>query len=174
MTEENFKYRTDPLFLRNTFDSSEPWAMPIIPKASLNLESENDFRVIGFDKIKNGNDYHYKRVVHFFLYDYKFEDIWKRPQKYVKILKKYKAVLSPDFSMYVEMNPIMQLYNTFRNRWVGAFLASKGIQVIPTVNWGLENTFDFFLMVSKKVLWLPCPPTWFQNTETIKSKKSFL
>lgn len=143
MTEENFKYRTDPLFLRNAFDSSEPWAMPIIPKPSLNLASENDFRVIGFDKIKNGNDYHYKRAVHFFLYDYKFEDIWKRPQKYVKILKKYKAVLSPDFSMYIEMNPIMQFYNTFRNRWVGAFLASKGIQVIPTVSWGLENTFDF-------------------------------
>lgn len=45
--------------------------------------------------------------------------------------------------MYIEMNPVMQLYNTFRNRWVGAYLASKGITVIPTVNWGLENTFDF-------------------------------
>lgn len=41
------------------------------------------------------------------------------------------------------MNPVMQLYNTFRNRWVGAYLADKGIKVIPTVSWGLENTFDF-------------------------------
>lgn len=54
-----------------------------------------------------------------------------------------KAVLSPDFSMYIEMHPVMQLYNTFRNRWCGAFLAAQGIQVVPTVNWGLENTFDF-------------------------------
>lgn len=45
--------------------------------------------------------------------------------------------------MYIEMNPIMQLYNTFRNRWVGAYLVSNGIKVTPTVNWGLENTFDF-------------------------------
>ena len=41
------------------------------------------------------------------------------------------------------MSKNMQRYNTFRNRWVGAYLADKGIRVIPTVNWGLENTFDF-------------------------------
>ena len=58
-------------------------------------------------------------------------------------LKKYKAVLSPDFSMYIEMNKALQLYNTFRNRWCGAYLASKDIQVIPMVNWGDENTFEF-------------------------------
>ncbi len=45
--------------------------------------------------------------------------------------------------MYTDMNPTIQLYNTFRNRWVGAYLADKGIKVIPTVSWGLENTFDF-------------------------------
>ena len=37
----------------------------------------------------------------------------------------------------------MQLYNVFRNRWCGAYWASKGIRVIPTVNWGDESTFDF-------------------------------
>ena len=37
----------------------------------------------------------------------------------------------------------MQLYNVFRNRWCGAYWASKGIRVIPTVNWGNESTFDF-------------------------------
>lgn len=41
------------------------------------------------------------------------------------------------------MNKALQLYNTFRNRWCGAYLASKDIQVIPTVNWGDENTFEF-------------------------------
>ena len=37
----------------------------------------------------------------------------------------------------------IQLYNTFRNRWCGAFFASKGIRVIPTVSWGDEKSFDF-------------------------------
>lgn len=143
MTEENFKYRTNPLFLRNEFDSKEEWAMPVIPKPQSDITINGDLRLIGFDRAKTGKDNHYNRAVHFFLYDYKFEDIWEKPQKYIETLKKYKAVLTPDFSMYIEMNPVMQLYNTFRNRWVGAYLASKGITVIPTVNWGLENTFDF-------------------------------
>ena len=34
-------------------------------------------------------------------------------------------------------------YNVFRNRWCGAYWASKGLRVIPTVNWGDESTFDF-------------------------------
>ena len=52
--------------------------------------------------------------------------------------------------MYLEMNPTMQLYNTFRNRWCGAYFQSKGLRVIPTVNWGDENTFDFcFLGIPK-------------------------
>lgn len=143
MTVENFNYRTSPLFLRNEFDSSEGWAMPVIPKPQSDIDKNSDLRLIGFDRAKTGNDSHYKRAVHFFLYDYKFEDIWEKPQKYIDVLKEYKAVLSPDFSMYTEMNPVMQLYNTFRNRWVGAYLAANGITVIPTVNWGLENTFDF-------------------------------
>ena len=31
----------------------------------------------------------------------------------------------------------------FRNRWCGAYWASKGIRVIPTVNWGDASTFAF-------------------------------
>ncbi|MGW8115321.1 DUF4417 domain-containing protein [Caproicibacterium sp. NSD3] len=32
-----------------------------------------------------------------------------------------------------------KLYNTFRNRWCGAYFASKGIRVIPTVSWENEK-----------------------------------
>jgi hypothetical protein len=58
-------------------------------------------------------------------------------------LKQYRAMLSPDFSMYTEMAPVIQMYNTFRNRWCGAYFASKGIRVVPTASWGNENTFEF-------------------------------
>ena len=82
-------------------------------------------------------------MVHFFLYDYRFERVWKNPEADIEKLSRYRAVLSPDFSMYLEMAPVMQMYNVFRNRWCGAYWASKGIRVIPTVNWGDESTFDF-------------------------------
>ncbi len=143
MTEENYNYRTSPMFLRNTFKGDGKWQIPIISKPDIDLSVNEDLRLIGFDKVKTGKDEHYNRIVHFFLYDYKFEDIWVKPEKYIDILKQYRAVLTPDYSMYSDMNPAIQLYNTFRNRWVGAYLQEKGIKVIPTVSWGLENTFDF-------------------------------
>lgn len=142
MTEENYKYRTSDLFLRNQFEGTGEFNIPLIPKSNFSNEELLDLLLIGFDQIKNDEN-NFDRMVHFFLYDYKFESIWNKPNAYVEKLKKYKAALSPDFSMYIEMNRTLQLYNTFRNRWCGAYLASKGIKVIPTVNWGNEDTFDF-------------------------------
>ena len=100
-------------------------------------------------------------MVHFFLYDYRFERVWKNPEADIEKLSRYRAVLSPDFSMYLEMAPVMQMYNVFRNRWCGAYWASKGIRVIPTVNWGDESTFDFCFDGIEKMLFpskrmLPC------------------
>ena len=143
MTAENYAYRNDPLFLRNKFLGETPWKMPDIPKCELSKEELDGLRLIGYDRAKNGKDAHFNRMVHFFHYDYKFEDIWKDPEKRIEVLRKYRAVLSPYYNMYIEMHPVMQLYNTFRNRWVGAYLADHKIKVVPTVNWGDESTFDF-------------------------------
>jgi len=142
MTQENYDYRNSPLFLRNQFFGDDRMKIPTIPKATLTHEETDGLRMIGFDRAKKG-DSHYERMVHFFLYDYKFEDIWQNPDKYLESMKKYRAVLTPDFSMYLEMHPVMQLYNSFRNRWVGAYFAQQGVKVIPSVSWGDESSFDF-------------------------------
>lgn len=102
--------------LRNQFEGVGEFSIPLVPKF---IEEEGDFtdlRLIGFDKTKLENNNHLDRMVHFFLYDYKFERVWKNPDTDLEKLKRYKAVLTPDFSMYTEMNPTLQLYNTFRNR----------------------------------------------------------
>lgn len=143
MTEENYQYRTDPLFLRNQFSGSGRWCMPVIPKSTFSEEEFLDLRLIGFDRTKEGEARHYERMVHFFLYDYKFERVWKNPEQDLERLRPYRAIFSPDFSIYLEMAPVIQLYNVFRNRWCGAYYADKGLRVIPTVSWGDESTFDF-------------------------------
>lgn len=142
MTEENYNYRTSSLFLRNQFKGVGDFEIPEIPKSEFSDSELEGLLLIGFDRIKS-DEKNFDRMVHFFLYDYKFESIWKKPDAFLERLKRYKAVLSPDFSMYIEMNRTLQLYNTFRNRWCGAYLASKGIRVVPTVNWGNEDTFEF-------------------------------
>lgn len=143
MTEENYLYRTSPLTLRDHFPGSGRWHIPIIQKADFSEEEFQDLRLIGYDRTKPDDERHLDRMVHFFLYDYKFERVWKRPDQDVEKLKHYRAILSPDFSTYLEMAPIMQLYIVFRNRWCGAYFSSKSIRVIPTVSWGNEDTFDF-------------------------------
>jgi hypothetical protein len=143
MTEENYNYRTSQTLLRNQFPGKGKWKIPVIPKFQPKDGDFNDLLLIGFDKTNLEDQNHLDRMVHFFLYDYRFERVWKNPEADIEKLSRYRAVLSPDFSMYLEMAPVMQMYNVFRNRWCGAYWASKGIRVIPTVNWGDESTFDF-------------------------------
>ncbi len=143
MTEENYNYRTSQIMLRNQFPGKGKLQIPVIPKFQPKDDDFDDLLLIGFDKTKSTGQRHLDRMVHFFLYDYRFEQVWKTPDVGLERLSRYRAVLSPDFSMYLEMAPVMQLYNVFRNRWCGAYWASKGIRVVPTVNWGDESTFDF-------------------------------
>ena len=143
MTEENYNYRTSQALLRNQFPGKGKLQIPIIPKFEEKPGDFDNLLLIGFDKTHLEDQNHLDRMVHFFLYDYRFERVWKNPDNDIEKLSRYRAVLSPDFSMYLEMAPVMQLYNVFRNRWCGAYWASKGIRVVPTVNWGDESTFDF-------------------------------
>ena len=101
MTEENYRYRTSQLLLRNQFEGSGAWKIPMIPKAAFDEEDFRDLRLIGFDKTKLEDERHLGRIVHFFLYDYKFERVWKDLDHDIEKLKRYRAALSPDFSMYI-------------------------------------------------------------------------
>ncbi len=126
------------MFLRNQFKSVGMFKLPLVKKQEISLE---DVSLIGYDKINQSNDY--KSIVHFFLDDYKFESIYNNPEKKIEALRQFKAVLTPDFSMFVEMPIALQLFATFKNRWTGAYLQQQGIKVIPTVRWGDLTSFNF-------------------------------
>jgi len=59
MTEQNFKYRTDPLFLRNQFYGIGKYGMPLIPKFEIREGDFEDLRLIGFDVAKTEKDEHF-------------------------------------------------------------------------------------------------------------------
>ena len=75
MTEENYKYRTGLLFLRNQFKGKGKLQIPVIPKFQIQPDDFNDLLLIGFDKISTNDTKHFNRMVHFFLYDYKFDRV---------------------------------------------------------------------------------------------------
>jgi hypothetical protein len=81
--------------------------------------------------------------VHFFLDDYQFARIWRDPEKYVKILSRFLFITSPDFSLYTNMPKAMQIWNKYRNQWVGAFMQHHGITVIPTVSWSDPSSYEW-------------------------------
>ncbi len=134
----SYELRNEPLFLRNQFKSVGMFKLPLVKKQEISLE---DVQLIGYDKVNQSDDY--GKIVHFFLDDYRFESVYNDPEKKIEKLKQYKAVLTPDFSMFVEMPIALQLFSTFKNRWVGAYLQEQGISVIPTVRWGDLTSFNF-------------------------------
>lgn len=73
------------------------------------------------------------KAVHFFIDDYQFERVFKSPEKYAEKLKKYVAVLSPDFSTYGDMPLITQLWNHYRKHWVACYWQECGVKIIPTI-----------------------------------------
>ena len=93
------------------------------------------------------------KCVHFFLDDYQFESLWSKPLKTLPPIQNIGFALSPDFSVFTDYPRIVQMWNVHRNRWLGRFWQSYGVEVIPTVAWGDEDTFDFcFLGVPKNNL----------------------
>ena len=135
MTSEEF--RTNPLLLRNQFERTGTFEIPLIHKDEVSLEN---LSLIGYDKVSSGKN---DQVVHFFLDDYKFESLWNNPEPRIEKSSTFRAVLSPQFSIYSEMPIAVQIHNTFRSRWCGANLQSKGIKVVPSVVWGEADTFWF-------------------------------
>lgn len=57
--------------------------------------------------------------IHFYLDDYQFERLWVNPEKYIDILKEYECILSPDFSLYIDMPIDMKIWNIYRSRLIG-------------------------------------------------------
>ncbi len=81
--------------------------------------------------------------VHFYEDDIRFERIWNNPKQYLNKLKKFKGVISPDFSMYRNMPLCMQMWNVYRGRALANWLSENGVEIIPNVRFGDERTYLF-------------------------------
>lgn len=129
------------------YEGTGKYGIPLIKKQKIdNLEL---YKLIGFNEAvpyaKDRKECKYKGV-HFFLHDYQFERIWKSPLRYINMFKKFGFILSPDFSPYADMPLATQLFNVYRNRWIGRFYQEQGIKVIPTVTFNTDDkSLDYCL-----------------------------
>lgn len=86
----------------------------------------------------------YDRGVHFYLDDYRFDDkIWLRYERYVERLARFACVLTPDFSLYLDMPFAAKINNVWRSRLIGALLQAAGATVVPTLQWAERASFAY-------------------------------
>jgi len=115
--------------------------MPIVYGVD-NLPTATDW--IGFNYVKTTKKNPSDVGVHFYLKDEQFERVWNFPDRYGEMLKKYNCVIAPDFSVYINFPRAVQIYNKYRQNWLSAYWHEEfGINVIPNVTWGYEDSYEW-------------------------------
>lgn len=135
------------------FESDDHWGIPIVYKDPDIGYNEEAFEVYGCPPALVPFEGSSTKVidaeiggrngVHFFLDDFRFERIILDPEKYDKTLSNADVLLTPDFSLYINMPRAVQVFNVFRNRWMGAYWQRQGLHVIPTIAWSDMESFEY-------------------------------
>lgn len=100
-------------------------------------------KIIAFSKAMSKTWKDFDCWVMFYEHDVKFQRLWNNPRKYLNKLKKFKGIISPDFSIYRNMPLVMQQWNTYKGRALAVWLQNNGIEVIPNVRFNDERTYNF-------------------------------
>ena len=100
-------------------------------------------KIVSFSKAMCRSFTDFNCFIHFYEDDIRFERLWNNTRQYLNKLKKFKGVISPDFSMYRNMPLCMQIWNVYRGRALANWLSENGVEIIPNVRFGDERTYLF-------------------------------
>lgn len=122
------------------FDGDGKYDIPKLAPVTENLYIKD---WIGFNFLATTRKHRETTGVQFFIDDYQFERIWNLPKRFAKVVSKFGAVLSPDFSQFTDFPKAVQIFNHYRKHWCGAFWQAQGATVIPTIRWGDKESYDW-------------------------------
>lgn len=135
----------DPSCQHNVFENQELAQFPCvgyygIPEMEATQTTCDKFlRFMDYNLVDDHSEY----IAHFYYDDYKFIEAWRLSQKYLDKLREFKAVVSPDFSLYTDFPRALQILSCYRRQWCGAYWQSQGLDVIPDVVWGDKESFTY-------------------------------
>ena len=133
--------RESPLFMRNGFETVGKWGIPLMKKQSIDTDN---LRLIACSDTKpNDRKENRLRGVHFFVDDYRFSGIFDHPERTFPKYAQYAFLLSPDFSLYADMDLWRQMESVAKNRWCGAYWQSRGQTAIPSISWSTPRSYEF-------------------------------
>ena len=100
--------------------------------------------MLGFNYAKSSTDERKRgRACHFFIDDYQFERLWARPREYLACLRGFGCVLTPDFSLYMDMPRPVMAWNRYRSQALGLYWEREGLKVVPTLSWAGPDSWGF-------------------------------
>lgn len=132
--------RHDEKFMRNSYGSAGFLNFSKVIAQNISLE---DLKLLSYSDTKKNDILNKHCAVHFFIDDYRFESVYKYPEKNLEKLSQYRFLISPDFSVYADMPRWRQIESVAKSRWCGAYWQSKGMIVVPCVSWSDTRSFDF-------------------------------
>lgn len=132
--------RKNPLFMRSSLHTVGRWNIPSLRKEPL---PHGSVQLIACSDTHNGDMLNRDKGVHFFVDDYRFESIYRNPERSYPKFAQYRFVLTPDFSLYADMPMWRQIESVAKNRWCGAWWQERGMTVLPTVSWSTSPSYDF-------------------------------
>lgn len=131
----------DGIIDRDCVPTVGKWNMPAIKKQDIDL---TDLSMITYADTKTNESAMYKDCgVLFFVKDSKFQGVYNNPQRYLKKLKQYRFLLTPDNSVYIDMKNWLKMESIAHSRWCGAYWQANGCKVVPTVTWGDVSTYEY-------------------------------
>lgn len=82
-------------------------------------------------------------AIHFFLYDYRFKGLWSKLAERTYEMCDYRLLLTPDYSLAVDVPDFCNKYHLYLTRFIGAYWQQCGYDVLPTASWGNVNSFKY-------------------------------
>lgn len=132
-TENRFCHNLD----MKSFSGVGKYDIPVIkPEPFVRIE------YVSFNYCKTAKNPEDKGV-HFFIDDYQFDRLWYNLKRYVPLLSRFSAIMTPDFSLFTDWPVAIQIMNHYRKHFIGAYLQRQGIMVYPTIGWSDERSYDW-------------------------------
>lgn len=135
----------DVLRALEVFPSSDPWGIPTIPRPRVSAWPDWMVCCDDWPRWSKAGKLPKEGIgaIHFFTDDYRFEAGWNNPARQLARWHDAQFLCSPDFSLYRDHPLAIQLWNTYRNRWMGRRFVEAGRVCIPTIGWSDEASYEF-------------------------------
>lgn len=115
--------------------------IPFLKKNNFNNTDWNSIKYASYSNLKSIKN-HKKTILLSFQYDKTINCIYNDIFNFGLKAHNFFAVATPDYSTYLNMEPCKIEENVQHSLWCGAWLQYFGIEVIPTIPWADEKTYD--------------------------------